>query len=493
MPGQLTQSHQKYEHDCAQCHADVETVSQTDLCMDCHTAVKADIKTRNGYHGHLSTKSNLTCRNCHSEHLGRTADIVRLNKAIFDHSTTTFALEGRHKSLPCDSCHQGDSKYREAPSDCIGCHKESDTHKGNLGENCGDCHSADGWKSHDFDHSQTDFMLKGKHGDAGCNSCHPDNHFKNISSECVACHSLDDSHSGKYSNQCDICHQETSWQDDGFHHNTDTRFTLTGKHSSIPCEGCHQRPEDFITFETKSCFSCHGKEDIHLGINGKKCQNCHSSKGWSDTKFNHDLDTEFPLTGGHKSVSCKGCHETSSAGESKTDNQCQGCHVRDNIHGNALGDDCQQCHNPSGWLNNIQFNHELTSFPLLGSHALTSCEQCHSTDSTSPTGSACYDCHRESDPHEGIYPVDCSQCHNPNAWNLWLFEHEKKSAFPLYGRHRQADCNDCHNLPLEKMPRTESECYSCHKQDDVHRRRFGEHCSRCHSPDGFNELRIRQQ
>ena len=41
----------------------------------------------------------------------------------------------------------------------------------------------------------------------------------------------------------------------------------------------------------------------------EKCQNCHTEKRWREVKFKHDRDTDFPLKGEHKELSCAACHK----------------------------------------------------------------------------------------------------------------------------------------------------------------------------------------
>ena len=40
----------------------------------------------------------------------------------FDHLTTGYELDGRHRDLRCESCHV-DAVFRDTPRDCATCHK----------------------------------------------------------------------------------------------------------------------------------------------------------------------------------------------------------------------------------------------------------------------------------------------------------------------------------------------------------------------------------
>ncbi|MEH6910590.1 MAG: hypothetical protein V7459_08375, partial [Oceanicoccus sp.] len=96
--------------------------------------------------------------------------------------------------------------------------------------------------------------------------------------------------------------------------------------------------------------------------------------------------------------------------------------------------------------------------------------------------SSCSACHQNDDSHKGSLGDDCSQCHTPNDWTLWLFNHNQQSDFMLEGSHQDLQCQLCHNdqQPLNKQ------CSSCHREDDVHRGSFGRQCQHCHNETSFS-------
>ncbi len=49
------------------------------------------LRTHRGYHGRMANAGAGECRACHTEHKGRTADIVQLDRAHFDHQLTDFS------------------------------------------------------------------------------------------------------------------------------------------------------------------------------------------------------------------------------------------------------------------------------------------------------------------------------------------------------------------------------------------------------------------
>ena len=45
------------------------------------------------------------CVECHKEHHGRSFRLVQFDQKSFDHTTIGFALEGKHRTLECATCH----------------------------------------------------------------------------------------------------------------------------------------------------------------------------------------------------------------------------------------------------------------------------------------------------------------------------------------------------------------------------------------------------
>ena len=211
MPGPVIASHAEFEADCGACHAPLSGKSQSDLCIACHKEVGEDVMTQSGFHGRLPTTERLQCEGCHAEHEGRDVDVVALDVTTFDHTLTNFPLLGAHTGVACDSCHADEDAYRDAPIDCIACHREDDVHSGRLGDDCGGCHVETAWNTAVFDHSSTGFQLTGAHAGLGCDSCHQSDDFSSVGQTCNDCHSKDDVHKGKNGDQCSDCHNAASW------------------------------------------------------------------------------------------------------------------------------------------------------------------------------------------------------------------------------------------------------------------------------------------
>jgi len=487
-PGDLSQAHAEFDQQCSECHNKTDKTRQDALCLSCHDHkdVKKDIEQGTGLHGRLKMPDENACKQCHREHRGRDADIAAFNTGSFDHGKTDFQLKGRHTVLNCQSCHKPEKKYRDASETCFGCHEKEDVHKGELGEECESCHVSSGWNESGFDHDTVeDFPLRGNHEQVDCQLCHVGNHFKDTPRACSSCHSLNDVHGGRYGQKCHTCHNEQEWKKSTFDHFRDAEYRLTGKHKLADCDTCHTGNLYTQKLEN-TCASCHGNDDIHKGRNGEQCQDCHSTRQWGQTDFDHDIDTEFRLTGKHVAVTCESCHGVSIEKEIRTD--CYSCHNKIDPHQGELGKRCDNCHNTQGWRAEVFFEHDITRFPLIGMHAVTACEHCHFSENYRAAPLECLQCHQNQDEHKGRFGEHCETCHNPNSWNTWLFDHNKQTHFELDGAHEEAECYSCHRTELESQSGLARNCAACHSGDDVHQGGFGRYCDRCHNTQDFRQI-----
>ena len=490
MPGELSKAHAKFEKKCEQCHGTFEKKRQDKLCLNCHDHkdVANDVGQGKGFHGRINKTGAATCKQCHREHEGRNSAIISLNKGAFNHKLTDYPLKGRHISVACQSCHLPKKKYREAPGKCHDCHKKIDVHKGKLGKKCETCHVESSWRKSGFDHEKdTRFPLKGKHVRAACILCHADNHYKDTPRECHQCHSLKDTHNGRYGKKCISCHTSKDWNETIFKHERDTKYSLTGKHKIIKCDTCHTG-NIYKQKLKKTCFSCHKNDDIHKSSNGNKCNDCHSSNSWQKSKFDHDTKTKFSLNGKHAQVKCSQCHKGKN--RNKTDSACIACHKHKDVHRNQMGKQCDSCHNSAGWNNKVFFEHDITAFPLIGIHSVTSCEECHRSAAFKDVSLKCYDCHKIADKHKGRFGKKCEQCHNPNSWQVWLFDHNKQTDFTLKGAHKELHCDNCHLQSMSENLKISGTCAGCHSADDTHRGQFGRRCQRCHNETDFSQVSV---
>jgi hypothetical protein len=476
MPGPVIRGHAKLEGDCANCHVKFDKAAQDRLCLDCHKPVARDVQDRRGYHGRIRID---TCRSCHTDHKGRDASIAPVDEKGFDHARTDFALAGAHGKVACKSCHLAGVKFSGAPSDCNGCHRKDDKHRGALGTLCADCHAQTLWKDVRFDHGTTRFPLTLKHASVACANCHANNAFKNTPQTCVGCHRKDDRHKGHMGEKCDTCHNAGEWRDvAAFNHDRDTRFSLKGTHRGAKCESCHVGAS-LRDKPASTCIGCHRADDKHNGTLGAQCADCHVERNWREAKFDHDTST-FALRGKHHDVACKDCHKDPKSFKG-TPGECIACHRKDDKHETRYGDRCERCHTAVSWkAKDIVFRHDRdTTYPLAAKHAAVRCESCHTGNLYRDKLTAdCIACHKKDDKHLGQVGATCRDCHSEAGWKVERFDHNR-TRFALTGRHARIDCQACHkSLEFRNAAR---DCYGCHQADDKHRRTLGRNCATCHS------------
>ena len=306
---------------------------------------------------HRSTLGGQNCKTCH---VPRGWDGA-MNKP-FDHGMTSYKLHGRHTSLRCEQCHRIAEKndfrgtFLLAFKKCTDCH--ADKHNGEFARSynndCALCHNEDSYRPSTFTlvrHNETRFELTGAHVATLCSSCHLNAesarqvfHLDRL--RCESCHK--DVHNGKFAASmkaasCAACHTTTQWKSAAFDHST-TRFALSGKHVGVACSACHKEEKDdplapqFKKLST-DCESCH--HDVHWGQfadDGKTlCNSCHSPDGWKSISFNHETQSRFSLSGGHKKVPCFSCHHEERVGDTvlirfkPLSSTCESCHQGKNV------------------------------------------------------------------------------------------------------------------------------------------------------------------
>ncbi|MGC8761040.1 MAG: cytochrome c3 family protein [Bryobacteraceae bacterium] len=201
------------------------------------------------------------CARCHSEHNGSNHALIRWSRPPerFDHREAGWALEGRHARLECRQCHQEariteadravlrrtnlSQSYAGLESRCTACHR--DEHRGDLGQDCQRCHTAEAWKpAPGFSHSVARYPLTGRHQQVACGKCHKPiaalgSHaqYRNFVQyeACRSCHA--DPHGGSFAGGCERCHTTEGWKGTriaGQFDHSRTDFPLRGKHAAVP-------------------------------------------------------------------------------------------------------------------------------------------------------------------------------------------------------------------------------------------------------------------
>ena len=181
--------------DCEACHRIASADMKIDkACLSCHQA--QDV--HKGQEGK-------DCQSCHND-AGWKVNVK------FDHDRTRFQLKGPHIVLACNTCHLS-AAFKDAKRACSSCHEKDDTHKGALGEDCAQCHTADSWKQWDFKHNiMTKFLLTEAHETLKCRACHnaPLEHGTRLPTDCASCHQKDDVHKSASARDCQRCHNAGS-------------------------------------------------------------------------------------------------------------------------------------------------------------------------------------------------------------------------------------------------------------------------------------------
>ncbi len=355
-------------------------------------------------------------------------------------------------------------KLKDIPFDsCLVCHK--DPHTNRFGPNCASCHTVDGWKiirnaskERSF-HDKTRYPLEGAHLDVECVACHgpfpgQPAKFKNLKFEhCTDCHA--DAHGGQLAHRgpltpgggepdCSVCHSLETFMPPrfGLLAHGRTRFALEGAHRIVPCDECHvpspalseqvtpklmtelrlrHRKEllsaALLVFETPTtgCAACH--EDVHDGQLDRpgSCETCHLSTSFHTTRFDHQNDSRYPLTGKHAKVACAKCHFSAPGAPGMPplvsyrplDQACAACHEDPHLGQFAPQPGeraaCETCHDTGDWKKTL-FRHQppFTTWLLDGKHAQAECKACHDTAQVTRTLKAV---------RYRPLPRDCKGCH----------------------------------------------------------------------------------
>lgn len=480
-------------------------------------------------------KGQDACALCHSEeHTTFYDDAIPWKDSW--HESSGFSLTSPHAELACTECHgerasEPDFATRypgRLEKECSSCHE--DPHEGQflrapyLEEDCRSCHASDTFAKHQFTlqrHADQGYPLLGAHKEAACDTCHeaesPEKPFSwsfhGTTERCDQCHT--DVHEPPFAMErlkqpqssegdCATCHQATHFRDlvQEFDHGFWTDFPLTQGHAQLDCEACHAgnardlaqgRQLGLVAHlfpgEPSSCEGCH--EDTHLGVfdtserpetlaDQQGCARCHGTESFRAIKpktFDHDMWTDYPLTGAHGQISCEDCHGRDPSNQSLgkvTDahpgdwKQCSTCHS--DPHAGAFNDPnfkpkifdregCFRCHTTTSFrqLQPGAFDHGYwTGFELKGAHQTTDCTSCHAVQAVDAgqirlgktSGSRCTDCH--TDPHAGQFlntpKQDCLSCHDRGIQGFELpdFDHNRLTRFQLDPTHAALECASCH-------------------------------------------------
>jgi len=258
----LTGAHTRQE--CSACHGNNQYTALLMDCYSCHQKHYLQATNPN----HQKALFNRDCAQCHSTDSWR--------PATFDHSTTKFPLTGAHTTKQCAECHKN-GNYNLNYTDCYQCHQGDFTGvtnpnhaSGNFAHDCTQCHTTNGWKPANYDHSKTQFPLTGAHTSQPCQACHKSGVFTGTLRDCYSCHQTDYSRAmnpnhatSGFSTDCASCHSTTAWKPSTFDHDAQYFPIYSGKHRGkwATCNDCHTDRNNFKIF---SCITCHAHDKAKM-------------------------------------------------------------------------------------------------------------------------------------------------------------------------------------------------------------------------------------
>ena len=253
---------------CSTCHTNSFAGTPTE-CNSCHQRNYTAAVVPN----HVAAGITNDCATCHTT--------TAWKPSPFNHITTGFELKGGHKVVvQCSDCHK--SNLTAAKPECISCHQvqyeNAPKHK-QLGypTDCAKCHTVNNWLETSFNHSLTNFPLKGAHTTVLCSSCHT-NGFAGTPTACFSCHTTiynnttNPNHKAAgFPTNCEMCHSTNNWTSSTYNHSA--YFPITSGRHKLSCATCHTNASNFTIF---SCItsSCHTK-DHNQSQGSAGCYRCH--------------------------------------------------------------------------------------------------------------------------------------------------------------------------------------------------------------------------
>jgi len=276
----LTNAHADPPRVCADCHINNNYNITTTACASCHLK---DYNTALTPVNHVQLAFPTACESCH--------DTVRWTNGKFDHAATGFPLTNSHMVPPraCADCHINNN-YNLTSTACSTCHLK-DYNAATTPINhiqvgfpttCQLCHDTTLWTNGKFNHDTTTFPLTGFHTTVACASCHVNNNYTTLPTDCYGCHkanydaTTNPNHTSVgFPTACATCHTTASWLGATFNH---TWFRIP--HHNAQCSDCHSNSANYQVFV---CTVCHTKAQTdpkHSGVknyvwNSTNCYQCH--------------------------------------------------------------------------------------------------------------------------------------------------------------------------------------------------------------------------
>jgi len=467
---------------CASCHLDGVTKGTPTRCYDCHWVRRQDDRYR--------TALGADCETCHSP--------TAWTAVRWNHSTATgVALNVRHRTLACESCHAG-QVFKGTQMRCETCHQADYLRAANPNHaaagfptSCDTCHlpSHSSWSQSTFNHRAV-YTLVGVHATVACSSCHRGNVYKGTATDCVGCHQADYQRTAAPNHQaagfpttCNSCHRPTDPSFRGGTFNHGSTFQLVGVHASQDCASCHRN--NVYKGTPRDCAGCHLADYQRAAAPNHQaagfpttCDTCHRP---TDPSFKGgSMAHAFQLVGVHSTLACTACHKNNVYRGTPRD--CVGCHLNryqqttsPNHASAGFPTTCDSCHRATdSSFRGASINHS-QFYPLLGTHSTQQCTACHKNNVYRGTPRDCVACHlsryqQTTNPnHQAAgFPTTCDSCHRASdpSFRGAVFNH---TWFPITsGRHAGRACADCHTDSNNYKVFT---CLRCHSLSSIQ----GEH------------------
>jgi nitrate/TMAO reductase-like tetraheme cytochrome c subunit len=267
---------------CANCHKNNNYTTLPTNCYGCHSADYTGTNNPN----HVTVGFPQQCEICHST--------TNWTSASFNHASTGWPLTGAHTNLQCSQCH-GTSNYNLTNTACVACHL-TDFQKtnnpnhiaGNFPQQCDVCHNTSAWTPATFNHNNTSFPLTGAHTSVPCASCHVNNNYTTVPTDCYSCHKADYTGTTNpnhvatgFPTTCATCHSTTSWAGAVFNH---TWFNVNHGNANGVCATCHTNSSDYSIFQCTNCHTKSNTDSQHRNVGGYvynsvNCYQCHKNGG----------------------------------------------------------------------------------------------------------------------------------------------------------------------------------------------------------------------
>jgi hypothetical protein len=385
------------------------------------------------------TPSFATCTGCHADPhrgeatlAGKPADcaachavtgFARSTFTVANHRATGFALNGKHQSVSCGSCHRVRDNVAQPGGAARGASGRAATGPATSGA------------------ARLASYVPIRLAFAHCANCHADAHGGQLASR-------DDN------GTCEGCHSDAGWTPSTFTTamHARLRVSLDGRHGAIACAACHGRARPGLAPWSRpdsggaahvllagievGCGGCH--VDPHRGrydaggaapVNGG-CAACHDARAFRPSTVSVAMHATFafPLDGAHRATPCIACHDDLTSAPAAVTlvrasrgvaplpfaatrtPACATCHQTP--HGGQFGaradaGRCDACHGTDAFAPAARFNHDRgTSFALTGVHATVPCASCHkatvvqgvSRVTYRGTPTACESCHGTAVP-----------------------------------------------------------------------------------------------